>query len=76
MGDEFDPDTAGDDGNLLVAELRIIQYIDADGNLNTVDFSQGAGGVELEENDYAKLLDWARAFVLAPKVAAILAGND
>lgn len=57
----------------MVGELRIIQYVDSDGTLVTVDMSQGAGGAELPEEDYSKLIDWAHAFALAPKVAAILA---
>lgn len=69
---EYDP---GDEGNLMVAELRIIQYIDPDGTLNTVDLSQGAGGAELEDKEYADLIDWARAFSLSGKVAAILEAN-
>ncbi|WP_207760579.1 hypothetical protein [Mycolicibacterium sphagni] len=70
-------DIAPDDkGNILVGELRIIQYVDPDGNLNTVDFSQGHGGAELTEDQYSKLIDWAHAFNLAPKVAAILAGSS
>ncbi|ALY07423.1 hypothetical protein SEA_MKALIMITINIS3_103 [Mycobacterium phage MkaliMitinis3] len=70
MSDSSSPD---DQGNIMVAELRIVQYIDGDGTLNTVDLSQGPGGAELEDEAYSQLLDWAHAFTLAPKVAAILA---
>ncbi|ADL71060.1 hypothetical protein SEQ_HALENA_97 [Mycobacterium phage Halena] len=65
-----------DQGNLMVAELRIVQYIDSEGTLNTVDLSQGPGGKELAEEEYSQLIDWAQAFTIAPKVAAILAADD
>ncbi|QXO14341.1 hypothetical protein SEA_CHASER_102 [Mycobacterium phage Chaser] len=69
---EYNPDD--DQGsNILVRELRIIQYIDEDGSLNTVDFSQGTNGAELDDDGYAILTDWAQAFALSSKVAAILA---
>ncbi|UJQ87107.1 hypothetical protein SEA_VETRIX_101 [Mycobacterium phage Vetrix] len=70
MSDNTAPD---DQSNIMVAELRIVQYIDSEGTLNTVDLSQGPGGAELEEQAYSQLLDWGHAFALAPKVAAILA---
>ncbi|AGT13101.1 hypothetical protein CROSSROADS_103 [Mycobacterium phage Crossroads] len=72
MSDNSSPD---DQGNIMVGELRIVQYIDGDGVLSTVDLSQGPGGAELEEEAYSQLLDWAHAFTLAPKVAAILANE-
>lgn len=64
-----------DVANILVGELRVIQYIDADGSLNTVDMSQGNGGAELSDEMYEHLIGWAQGFALAPKVAAILAGD-
>lgn len=65
-----------EDGNILVGELRIIQYIDADGVLHTADMSEAHGGAELSDEMYELLIGWARAFALAPKVAAVLGAED
>lgn len=73
MADDYHPD---DKRNIMVNELRIIEYIDPDGALNTVDLSQATGGAELEEQAYMNLVAWALAFSLAPKVAAILGVVD
>lgn len=70
---EYHPD---DDRNIMVNELRVIEYIDPDGKLNTVDLSQATGGVELEEQAYLNLIGWAFSFAIAPKVSAILAGEQ
>lgn len=73
MSDEFEP---GDERNIMLRELRIIEYIDPDGGLHTVDLSQGTGGDELLESDYADMVAWAAAYGIASKVAAILAGDE
>ncbi|SIL72755.1 hypothetical protein [Mycobacteroides abscessus] len=63
-----------DDGrNIMVAELRIIKFIDDEGALHMVDLSQGAGGAELEDHDRADLVEWAQSFGLAPKVMSVIA---
>lgn len=66
---EFNEDTA----NILVSELRVIKFIDGDGDLRTVDLSQGQGGSELEDSERADLVEWAQSFGLAPKVMAVIA---
>lgn len=65
-------DDPGDGVDILVGELRIMQYVDSDGVLHTVDMSESNGGAELSEEMYEHLIGWAQAFALAPKVAAIL----
>lgn len=65
-----------DEANVLVGELRIVQYIDSDGVVHTLDLSESNGGAELSEEMYEHLIGWASAFALAPKVAAILASVD
>ena len=70
---EYHPD---DERNIMVNELRVIEFIDKDGQLNTVDLSQASGGEELVEKSYLNVIMWALAFALAPKVAAVLAGMD
>lgn len=65
-----------DDSDLLVGELHVLQYVDSNGVLSTVDLSQGPGGEELSETMYEHLIGWAQGFALAPKVAAILAAGD
>lgn len=76
VADNPEDDGDGIDGvNILVGELRIMQYVDADGVLHTVDLSESNGGAELAEEQYEHLIGWAQAFALAPKVAAVLAGG-
>lgn len=66
---DYEPD---DERNILVRELRVIEYLDAAGEPHTVDLSQGLNGAELDEADYADMVAWAQAYGLASKVAAIL----
>ena len=70
---EYEPD---DERNIMVRELRVVEYIDADGGLNTVDLSQGTNGAELDESDYMDMVGWATAYGLASKLAAIIEGDD
>lgn len=67
---EFD-----DESNIMVSELRIIKYIDGDGDLHVVDLSQAAGGDELDEPEYLSLIEWARAYILADNVMSIIASR-
>ncbi|MDM2320518.1 Uncharacterised protein [Mycobacteroides abscessus subsp. abscessus] len=62
-----------DKADILVSELRVIKYIDGDGDLRTIDLSQGQGGSELEDSERADLIEWVQAFGLAPKVMAVIA---
>lgn len=74
MSDEvFDPDDAG---NLLTRELRIIEFVDPEGDLNTVDLSQSTGGEELSESDYLDMAMWAFAYAIASRVAAVLVSRE
>lgn len=70
---EYDPDDAR---NIMVNELRIIEFVDPDGGLHTVDMSQSTGGAEMPESVYMDMIGWALAFGLAGKVAAVLAGGE
>lgn len=66
---DYEPD---DERNILVRELRVIEFLDGEGDPHTVDLSQGLNGAELEESDYMDMVAWALAYGLAEKVAAIL----
>lgn len=66
---DYEPD---DERNILVRELRIIEFLDGNGEAHTVDLSQGTNGAELDESEYADMVAWAQAYGLAGKVAAIL----
>ncbi|MGH3953518.1 MAG: hypothetical protein ACRDTI_05730 [Mycobacterium sp.] len=61
------------EANMLVSELRVIKFIDGEGDLHTVDLSQGQGASELEDSERADLIEWAQSFGLAPKVMAVIA---
>ncbi|NGX06437.1 MULTISPECIES: hypothetical protein [Mycobacteroides] len=66
---EYDANEA----NILVSELRVIKFINSEGDLHTIDLSQGQGGSELEDCERADLIEWAQSFGLAPKVMAVIA---
>lgn len=57
-----------DENEILVAELRIMQTLDSEGQIHVYDCSQSNDGSELEPAKALELLEWARASVLAPMV--------
>lgn len=61
-----------DDSELLIAELRVIQALDADGNIHVYDVSQSSDGSDLEPAKALELIEWARAAVLAPMVYSMI----
>lgn len=61
----------GDD-EIVIAELRIVQAIDADGDIHVYDLSHSSDEGELEPAKALELLEWARASVLAPMVFGMM----
>lgn len=57
---------------ILVAELRIVQSMDADGDIHVYDVSQSSDGSDLEPSKALELIEWARASVLAPMVYGMM----
>lgn len=62
-----DDEILGDD-EIMVAELRIVQSLDQDGQIHVYDVSRSNDGGEIEPSKQLELLEWARASVLAPMV--------
>lgn len=60
------------DNEIMVADLRIMQSVDADGQIHVYDLSQSCDGTELEPSKALELLEWARASVLAPMVYGMM----
>lgn len=60
------------DDEILLAELHIVQSMDADGDLHIYDLSQGSDGGELDPAKQLELLEWGRAAVLAPMVWGLM----
>jgi hypothetical protein len=56
------------DNEIMIAELRIVQSLDADGDIHVYDASQSSDGTEIEPAKALELIEWARASVLAPMV--------
>lgn len=61
----------GDD-EILLAELRIVQSLDSDGDLHVYDLSRSSDGQDLEPAKALELVEWARASVLAPMVYGLI----
>ena len=61
-----------DENEILVAELRVVQSLDANGDIHVYDLSQSSDGTELEPAKALELLEWARASVLAPMVYGMM----
>ena len=61
---------------ILVAELRIVQSMDADGDIHVYDVSQSSDGSDLEPSKALELIEWARASVLAPMVYGMMQAFD
>lgn len=57
---------------IMIAELRIVQSLDADGDIHVYDLSRSNDGTELEPSKQLELLEWARASVLAPMVYGMM----
>lgn len=57
---------------ILLADLRIVQSMDSDGDIHVYDLSVGSDGGELEPSKQLELLEWARASVLAPMVWSMM----
>lgn len=60
------------ENEILLAELRIVQSLDSDGDIHVYDLSRSNDGTELEPSKQLELLEWARASVLAPMVHAMM----
>jgi hypothetical protein len=56
------------DQEIMIAELRIVQSLDANGDIHVYDVSQSNDGSEIEPAKALELIEWARASVLAPMV--------
>lgn len=65
-------DYAVSEDEILVAEVRIVQSLDADGDIHIYDLSRGSDGGDLEPAKQLELLEWARASVLAPMVYSMM----
>lgn len=57
---------------LKLNELRVIEYMDADGEIRVVDLSQDNAGGEINPAKQLELIEWARASVTAPMVLAMV----
>lgn len=60
------------ENEIMVAELRVMQSLDAEGDIHVYDLSRSSDGSELEPSKALELLEWARASVLAPMVYAMI----
>lgn len=67
MSDD-DYDALLSENEIMVAELRIMQTLDADGQIHVYDISRSSDGSEIEPSKALELCEWARASVLAPMV--------
>ena len=61
-----------DDQEILIAELRIVQSLDAQGDIHVYDVSQSNDGSEIDPSKALELIEWARASVLAPMVYSMM----
>lgn len=64
----MDEESVVSDEEIMVAELRVLQSMDAEGNIHVYDLSQSNDGSELEPAKALELIEWSRASVLAPMV--------
>lgn len=67
-----DSDSILSEQEIMVAELRIMQSLDKDGDIHVYDLSQSNDGSDLEPAKALELLEWARASVLAPMVYGMI----
>lgn len=68
----MDEESVLSESEIMVAELRIMQSLDADGQIHVYDLSQSNDGSELEPAKALELCEWARASVLAPMVYGMI----
>jgi hypothetical protein len=60
------------ENEIMVAEVRIVQSMDAEGQIHVYDMSQSSDGTEIEPSKALELIEWARASVLAPMVFGLM----
>lgn len=60
------------ENEIMVADLRIVQSLDNEGQIHVYDLSRSNDGSELEPSKMLELLEWARASVLAPMVYGMM----
>lgn len=65
-------DSAISESEIMVAELRIVQSMDAYGQIHVYDMSQSSDGTEIEPSKALELIEWARASILAPMVYGMM----
>ena len=72
MCEQCDYTHPDDEDSVTVAELRLVKYMSPDGSISTMDLSSDGHGGELEPGQYFEMLEWGRAFTIAPMVASII----
>ena len=65
-------DPAISESEIMVAELRIVQSMDSEGQIHVYDMSQSSDGTEIEPSKALELIEWGRASVLAPMVYGMM----
>lgn len=65
-------DPAISESEIMVAELRIVQSMDSEGQIHVYDMSQSSDGTEIEPSKALELIEWARASILAPMVYGMM----
>ena len=65
-------DPAVSESEIMVAELRIVQSMDSEGQIHVYDMSQSSDGTEIEPSKALELSEWARASILAPMVYGMM----
>ena len=60
------------ENEIMVAELRIVQSMDEEGQIHVYDMSQSSDGTDIEPSKALELIEWARASVLAPMVYGMM----
>ena len=60
------------ENEIMVAEVRIVQSMDSEGQIHVYDMSQSSDGTEIEPSKALELIEWARASVLAPMVFGLM----
>jgi hypothetical protein len=60
------------ENEIMVAEVRIVQSMDSEGQIHVYDMSQSSDGTEIEPSKALELIEWARASVLAPMVYGLM----
>ena len=71
-GSVMSDDPAVSESEIMVAELRIVQSMDSEGQIHVYDMSQSSDGTEIEPSKALELIEWARASILAPMVYGMM----